>query len=145
MAQRERYAAPHWSESADKLAPFSRRSLRAAGTPWLVIKNLGRDERGHWVRCPTTSTTIYGHQFDEGAAQPRRNNLSGPRSRSPRPRSRCSRPGSATCSTNCFRPATDANARRCFKRKNDGFWRAQFCTEVARPERFERPTLRFVV
>src|ERR1700744_538997 len=28
-------------------------------------------------------------------------------SRSPRPRSRCSRPGSATCSTNCFRPASD--------------------------------------
>src|ERR1700744_262135 len=28
-------------------------------------------------------------------------------SRSPRPRSRCSRPGSATCSTNCFRPATN--------------------------------------
>jgi hypothetical protein len=31
------------------------------------------------------------------------------------------------------------------KRKNGGFWSAQFCTEVARPERFERPTLRFVV
>jgi Protein of unknown function (DUF3302) len=38
-----------------------------------------------------------------------------------------------------------ANARRCFKRKNGWFWRAQFCTEVARPERFERPTPRFVV
>src|SRR5258708_23014017 len=29
------------------------------------------------------------------------------RSRSPRPRSRCSRLGSATCSTNCSQPATD--------------------------------------
>src|SRR5438128_4680949 len=29
------------------------------------------------------------------------------KSRSPRPRSRCSRPGSATCSTNCFQPAID--------------------------------------
>ena len=37
-----------------------------------------------------------------------------------------------------------AHAGRCFERKNDGFWRAQFYTEVARPERFERPTLRFV-
>ena len=27
-------------------------------------------------------------------------------------------------------------AGRCSKRKNGGFWRAQFCTE----ERFERPT-----
>ena len=78
MAQRERYAAPHRNDSADKLAPFSRWSLPAAGAPWLIIKNLGRDERGHWVRCPTTSTTICGHQFDEGAAQQRRNNLSGP-------------------------------------------------------------------
>ena len=38
-----------------------------------------------------------------------------------------------------------ARARRRFRRKNGRFWRAQFCTEVARPERFERPTLRFVV
>ncbi len=38
-----------------------------------------------------------------------------------------------------------AHAGRGFKRKNGGFWRAQFCTEVARPERFERPTLKFVV
>ena len=67
MAQRERYAAPHRNDSADKLAPLSRWTLPAAGAPWL-IKNLGRDERGHWVRCPTTSTTICGHQFGEGAA-----------------------------------------------------------------------------
>ena len=32
---------------------------------------------------------------------------------------------------------TAAHARRRFKRKNGGFWRAQFCTEVARPKRFE--------
>ncbi len=38
-----------------------------------------------------------------------------------------------------------ANTRRRFKRKNGEFWRAQFCTEVARPEQFERPTLKFVV
>jgi len=29
-------------------------------------------------------------------------------------------------------------ARRRFKRENGGFWRAQFCIEVARPTRFER-------
>ena len=40
---------------------------------------------------------------------------------------------------------TAAHARRRFKRKNGGFWRAQFCTEVARPEGFEPPTPRFVV
>jgi len=28
-------------------------------------------------------------------------------------------------------------ARRGLKRKIGGFWRAQFCTELARPERFE--------
>ena len=66
------------NESADKLAPFSRLSLLAEGAPWLIIRNLGRGERGHWVRCPTTSTTICGHQFDEGAARQRRSNLSGP-------------------------------------------------------------------
>ena len=34
--------------------------------------------------------------------------MTGPtRCRSPRPRSRCSRPGSATCSMSCSRPATD--------------------------------------
>jgi hypothetical protein len=55
---------------ADKLAPFSRWSLPAAGARWLIIKNLGRDERGHWVRYPTTSTIICGHRFDEGAARP---------------------------------------------------------------------------
>jgi hypothetical protein len=32
---------------------------------------------------------------------------------------------------------TPSHARRRFKRKIGGFWRAQFCTEVARPERFE--------
>ena len=35
---------------------------------------------------------------------------------------------------------TAARARRRFKRKNGGFWRAQFCTEVAHPTRFERVT-----
>src|SRR5207245_7390865 len=38
-----------------------------------------------------------------------------------------------------------AHARRSLKRKNGGFWRAQFCTEVARPKRFELLTPRFVV
>ena len=40
---------------------------------------------------------------------------------------------------------TASHARRRFKRKNRAFWRAQFCTEVARSERFELPTLRFEV
>jgi hypothetical protein len=30
---------------------------------------------------------------------------------------------------------TAAHTRSRFKRKNGGFWRAQFCTEVARPKR----------
>ena len=38
-----------------------------------------------------------------------------------------------------------AHARRPMERKNGGFWRAQFCTEVARPKRFELLTPRFVV
>ena len=36
-----------------------------------------------------------------------------------------------------------AYARRCFKRKNGRFWRAQFCTEMARPTQFERVTFAF--
>jgi hypothetical protein len=38
MAQRERDAAPHRNDSADKFAPFSRWSLPAAGAPWLIIE-----------------------------------------------------------------------------------------------------------
>ena len=38
-----------------------------------------------------------------------------------------------------------AHACRGFKRKNGRFWSAQFCTEVARSERFELPTLGFEV
>ena len=40
---------------------------------------------------------------------------------------------------------TAAHARRRVKRENGGFWRAQFCTEVARPKRFELLTPKFVV
>jgi hypothetical protein len=40
---------------------------------------------------------------------------------------------------------TAAHAGRRFKRKNREFLRAQFCTEVARSERFELPTLGFEV
>jgi Recombinase zinc beta ribbon domain len=40
---------------------------------------------------------------------------------------------------------TAAHPRRRFKRKNGGFWRSQFCTEVARPTRFERVTFAFRV
>src|SRR3981189_3587225 len=38
-----------------------------------------------------------------------------------------------------------AHARCRFKRENGGFWRYQFCTEVARPKRFELLTPGFVV
>jgi hypothetical protein len=38
-----------------------------------------------------------------------------------------------------------AYPRRRFKRKSGGFWRAQFCTEMERPKRFELLTPRFVV
>src|SRR5215510_2498102 len=34
-------------------------------------------------------------------------------------------------------------ARRRLKRKNGGFWRSQFCTEVARPKGFEPLTFAF--
>jgi hypothetical protein len=44
-----------------------------------------------------------------------------------------------------FEKRTAAYHRRRFEPKNGGFWRAQFCTELARPERFELPTLRFEV
>jgi hypothetical protein len=37
---------------------------------------------------------------------------------------------------------TASYPRRRLKRKNGGFWRAQFCTEVARPKGFEPPTPR---
>jgi len=43
MAQRERYAArpiEGFGVAADKLAPFSGRSLHATQAPWLIIKNL---------------------------------------------------------------------------------------------------------
>jgi len=36
-----------------------------------------------------------------------------------------------------------SHARRRLKRKNGGFWRAQLCTEVARPTRFELVTSAF--
>ena len=52
MAQRERTPLLIGSDSADKLAPFSRWSLPAAGAPWLIIKNLDQDERGHWDPLP---------------------------------------------------------------------------------------------
>jgi hypothetical protein len=38
---------------------------------------------------------------------------------------------------------TAAHARRRFKRKNGGIWRAQFCTEMARPRGFEPLTFAF--
>jgi hypothetical protein len=43
--------------AADKLAPFSGRSLRAVEAPWLITKNLDRDDRGHRNGCPTISMT----------------------------------------------------------------------------------------
>jgi site-specific DNA recombinase len=58
----------------------------------------------------------------------------------PARRSRCER-----SSHHGVENRTAAHARRRFKRKNGGFWRSQFCTEVARPEGFEPPTPRFVV
>jgi hypothetical protein len=37
--------------------------------PWLIIKNLDQDERGHQDRCRTTSMTICGQHLDEGDAR----------------------------------------------------------------------------
>jgi hypothetical protein len=64
--------------AANKLAPFSGWSLRAAEAPWLIIENLDQDERSHRDRCPTISTTIYGQQFDEEGGQPRTIGPNGP-------------------------------------------------------------------
>jgi hypothetical protein len=66
------------NDSADKFAPFSGWSLCAAEALWLIIKNLGRDERGRRNRCQTTSMTICGPHPDERDARQRRNGLSGP-------------------------------------------------------------------
>jgi hypothetical protein len=78
MAQRERYAAPHRNDLADKFAPLSGWSLPATQAPWLIIKNLDQDGRGQRDRYPMTSTTICGQHLDEGAARQRGNGLSGP-------------------------------------------------------------------
>jgi hypothetical protein len=56
----------------------------------------------------------------------------------PARRSRCER-----SSHHGVENRTAAHARRRFKRKNGGFWRSQFCTEVARPTRFELVTSAF--
>src|SRR5450631_3319522 len=60
-----------------------------------------------------------------------------PRAR-PTRRSRCAR-----TSHRGLEKRTPAHARRRFKRENGGFWRAQFCTEVAHPTRFERVAFAF--
>jgi hypothetical protein len=61
-----RYGA---SLAADKLAPLSGWSPRAAGTPWLIIKNLDQDERERWGRYRMISgITVTVHstrQLDE--------------------------------------------------------------------------------
>jgi hypothetical protein len=62
-----------------------------------------------------------------------------PRAR-PRRRSGCER-----SSHQRSQKRSAAHPRRHLKRKNGGFWPAQFCAEVARPERFELPTPRSVV
>jgi hypothetical protein len=67
----------HQGLAVNKLAPFSGLSLLSREAPWL-IKNLDRDERGHRDRCPMTSTTIYGQQFDEREGPPRGIDPSGP-------------------------------------------------------------------
>src|SRR5450631_2637009 len=60
-----------------------------------------------------------------------------PRAR-PTRRSRCAR-----TSHRGLEKRTPAHARRRFKRENGGFWRAQFCTEVAHPTRFARVAFAF--
>jgi hypothetical protein len=81
MAQHERYALLPLRDTgiaADKFAPFSGKSLRAAEAPWLIIENLDQDERDRWDRGQTISTTICAPQFGEKADQPRRIDPSGP-------------------------------------------------------------------
>jgi hypothetical protein len=67
-----------WRAAANKLAPFSGWSLHATEAPWLIIKNLDRDERSHRGRYTTISTTIYVRLFEEGGGRPRRIGQNGP-------------------------------------------------------------------
>ena len=58
----------------------------------------------------------------------------------PPPRTRSARrSGRERSSHHGIEKRTAAHARRRFKRENGGFWRYQFCTEVARPKRFRTP------
>ncbi|MGY3622466.1 hypothetical protein ACVJGD_008662 [Bradyrhizobium sp. USDA 10063] len=64
----------------------------------------------------------------------------------PRPRA-CARPAHrGRCERRSYHGAqkrAPTHARRRIKRTNGRFWIAQFCTEVARPPRFKRPTSTF--
>ena len=62
----------------------------------------------------------------------------------PPPRTRATRrSGRERGSHHGIEKRTAAHARRPVTRENGGFWRAQFCTEVARPTRFELVTSAF--
>lgn len=62
----------------------------------------------------------------------------------PSPRARTTRRGGGERSSHHgVEKRAPACARRSFGRKNGRFWSAQFCTEVARPERFERVIFAF--
>jgi hypothetical protein len=73
------------------------------------------------------------HADRVGRLPPRLPSRTGPARRSRRPRT----------SHHGVEKRTAAHACRRFKRKNGGFWRAQFCTEVARPTGFEPVTFVF--
>src|SRR5207302_8036681 len=79
-----------------------------------------------------------GPQGDASRAR-RLPSRSPPRARATR-RSRCER-----SLHHGIEKRTVARPRRRVERENGGFLRAQFCTEVARPKRFELLTPRFVV
>jgi hypothetical protein len=77
----------------------------------------------------------------------------GPQADANRRRRLSPRPSARTCPTrrsrregsshNGIEERTTAHARRRVERKNGGFLRAQFCTELARPTRFELVTSAF--
>lgn len=98
------------SAAANKFTPFSGWSLHAAEALWLIIKNLDQDERNARGRLPPR---LPPRARPTGRSRPERTAHQGIEKR------------------------TSAYACRCFERKNGWFCRAQFCTEMARSERFE--------
>jgi site-specific DNA recombinase len=114
-----------------------------------VIRDQARADAERGPRCDRTTGANHHHPIDQDLRQNRpQTNADRGRRLSPRLPSRVGparRSRRERTSHHGLEKRTAARARRRFKRKNGGFWRAQFCTEVARPKRFELLTSGFVV